>query len=240
MQCLSIVDPSIAEEVLAQLRSIDAALEVTPYAGGSLQRRRYDLVVVASHLNSRGILLGGDNYLSPLALGSLAETAKAAAIFVASCDGPTIAMDIAGQAKSAAIVYYGAALDPDTAQRLAVSFAERYCCEGPAAAVSVAQAAGYQVLNPIWKPMASDGGFGGNSEMTRLLLEMQRSLTETQSDVRYLREDMTTVKAEVRRINDAQVAQGMPLRNIMAVVSAALVVVVLGWMAVYLLSGRGL
>ena len=198
MQCLLIADPSITESALSHLRNIQAA-QVDVYSGGTLQRRRYELVIVASHVTSRGVLLGGDNYLSPLAIGSLAETAKAAAVFVASCDTAAAALDIAGQAKSAAVVYYPAMLDGATSFRMAAAFAERYDGEGLEASVDVATAAGYQVLNPILVSMAPDG-FGSNSELTRLLLDMQRQQADTAADVRYLRQDVAALKDEVRRI----------------------------------------
>lgn len=236
MQCLVVADPSIAEGVIAQLRSLDPGLSVDGYTGGSLQRRRYTMLIVASHLSGRGVALGGDAHLSPLALGSLAETAKVSAVFIASCDGPAAALDIAGQAKSSAVVYYPSALDGDTAQRLAVAFADRYCGEGLEAAMQVAQAAGYQVLNPIWVTMApgDGGGFGGNTDMTRLLLDMQRQQAETAADVRYL-------KQEVTRIADAQAAAGnIPLRSILLVLTMAILVTVLGWVAVNALSVRGI
>ena len=233
MQCLSVADPSMAEHMLAQLRSIDPGLTVDGYGGGALQWRRYDVIVVGSHLTSRGVHLGGDAYLSPLALGSMAETAKASAVFVASCDGAAVALDIANQARAAAVVYYPAALDGDTAARLAASFVERYTGDNPQSAIQVAQAAGYQVLNPIWTTMAPGDGFGGNPELTRLLLDMQRQQTETAADVRYLRE-------EVKRIADAQAAAGnVPLRNILFILSVAVVVTVLGWVTVNALSVRG-
>lgn len=239
MQCLLIADLIVAEGMLAALRAIDSALDTSIYAGGTLQRRRYELIVVASHLGHTGIALGGDNHLTPMALGNLAETAQAHTLYIASCDGPSAALEIAGQAKSTAIVYYGAALDGDTALRLATSFVERFVLDTPQHAIEVAQSAGYSILNPIWRPMATDG-YGGNSEMTRLLLEMQRQQSETQADVRHLREDVSTLKVDVRRLGDAQVtqAQGVPIRNLMSVLAIVTIIVAFGWMAVYLLSGR--
>lgn len=236
MQCLSIADPSIAEDVLATLRAIHPTLDVSTYTGGMLGRRHYELIVVSSHLTGMGIALGGNNHLAPLALGSLAETAQASAIFISSCDGPTAALDIAGQAKGATIVYYGAVLDENTALRMAASFAERFVLDSPQHAIDVAQSAGYSVLNPIWRPMVADNA--GNTDMTRLLLEMQRQASETQADVRHLREDVSTLKNDVRRISDAQAAQGVPLRNIMALMAFVVVIVAFGWLAVYALSGR--
>jgi hypothetical protein len=244
VQCLSVCDPTIAEVVLAELRAIDDGLEVVPYIGGSLKRNRFALIVVASHLSTRGVHLGGDNYLSPMALGNLAETAKAQAVYIASCDGATIALEVAGQAKSATVVYYGAALDADTAHRLATSFAERYYCEGAEAATDAARATGCNVLGAVWKQMTEQTtggrGFGDNPELMRLLLDMQRDASETKVQVSYLRDDMTAVKADVRRIGEAQAAAGVPLRNIMALLALAVVATAIGWFVVYALSGRTL
>ncbi len=208
MQCLSLADPTIAELILAQLRAIDPGLEVAHYAGGSLRRKAYDLVIVGTHLNSRGVSLGGEAHMAPVAIGNLAAAAKARAIFLASCDGAGIALEIAGQAKAAAVIFYPAALDPDTAQRLAVNFAEEYYCEGPTMGIEGARNAGYEVLNPIFvMPENSSGNYNTNPDMMRVLLELQRNVSETQADMRHMREDVASLKVKVDRIGDAQTAQ---------------------------------
>ena len=207
MQCLLIADPAHVETMIAQLRTIDPGLEVTPYTGGSLRRQVYDLVIIAEHLTARGVSLGGDRFLSPMAAGSVATTAKAKAIFVASCDGPTAAIEIANQARSAAVIYYPAALDPGTAWRIAVSFAEEYYCDGAAAAIEAAQAAGYEALNPVAIMPESSGSFGNNPDLVRMLIDLQRSVAETQAELRHVREDVAILKTDVRHIGDMQTAQ---------------------------------
>lgn len=208
MQCLSIADPAAAELILAQLRAIDPGLEVTHYAGGSLRRKAYDLLIVGTHVSSRGVSMGGDAHLAPVALGNLAAAAKARAIFIASCDGAGIALEIAGQAKSAAVIFYAAALDPDTAQRLAVNFAEEYFCEGPTMGIEGARNAGYEVLNPIYTMTENSGSSNyNNPDMMRVLLDLQKNVSETQADMRHMRDDVASLKSKVDRIGDAQTAQ---------------------------------
>lgn len=207
MRCLLIADPANAETMLAQLRTIAPGVEAELYTGGSLRRQPFELVIIADHLTARGINLGGERFLSPLAAGSVAATARAKAIFVASCDGPTAAIEIANQAKSTAVVYYPATLDPGTAWRIAVSFAEEFYCVSATSAVEAAQAAGYEALNPIWTMPDNSGSFGNNPDLVRMLIDLQRSIAETQAELRHVREDVATLKTDVRRIGDTQTAQ---------------------------------
>lgn len=228
---------------MTHLSAIDGGMSVTHYGGGPLRRQLFDLIVVSSHVPFSGVSLGGDTHLAPVAIGNVAETARAAAVFVASCDGPTVALDIAGQAKTTTVVYYPAALDGETAQRIAVDFANRYFCDSHEAAVEMARSIGYQVLNPIWI-MPNDSGGVNNAEMTRLLLDLQRGVSETQADMRHMRDDVASLKTEVRRLGDVQTAasvqgSGVSARTLMLLVFVLSIVVMAAWVAVYVLSGRG-
>lgn len=245
MQCLSIADPSIAEHALTRLNAIDGGMAATHYSGAPLRRQMYELIVISSHVTAMGVSLGGDAHIAPIAIGNVAEAARASAIFVASCDGPTVALAIAGQAKSTTVVYYPAALDGETAQRIAVDFADRYFCEGPDSAMEMARSIGYQVLNPIWIMPNESGGGVNNAEMTRLLLDLQRGVSETQADMRHMRDDVAALKSEVRRLGDAQTIAsvqggGVSTKTLMLLVFILSIVVMFAWVVVYVLSGRGI
>lgn len=247
MQCLLIAPPDRVEPMLASLRSIDPALEATAYTGGSLRRRTYDFLIVAAHVGMHGVSLAGDGHLAPVILGGIAEQAKVKAIFMASCDGPGIALELAGQAKSATVLYYPAALDPETGERLALTFAENYFCDGAACASEAASAAGYEVLNPIWIMPDNTGSFGSNPEMMRLLLDLQRGVSETQAEMRHVREDVASLKGEVKRIGDTQtmqtaqatqVTRAAPLTMTPAAVIAALILIAAFAVAIAVILAR--
>lgn len=246
MRILLIADPADAEHVADALCALPGDNDVSIYAGGNLGKRRYELLCVAAHVTRRGVLLGGDAWLSPLVMGDLAVRLRVQAVWIASCDGAGVALEVAQQAKAAAVIFYPAALDPGTAQRMAAGFVERLYNDGLHDAVEQARAADYHVLNPLFREvgreqMTDNGGGVGNSD--RALLEITRTLATLTSEVSYVRRDVDEVKNRVKGIEEAQTTAafkaaqntGMPLRNAATLVLFVMAVSVLvAWLVIYL------